>query len=148
MPKLPKAVAKRVGEAESTGSFEALPEGTYIVQLIDVDGSKEGPAGPYWSWEFDVVSDSDGDTALAGRKLWSNTSLSEKADFKMKEVFEAFGYTTDSDTDEMVGEKIKVSVSQRPIEKGARKGQVGNNIERHMSLESTGEEPEDDEGVF
>lgn len=133
MPKLPKAAAKRVDEAE-VSQFDALEEGTYIGKLSKVTVSDQpGPSGAhYWTWEFEDIHTLDGDK-VPGR-LWVNTSLAETADWKMKEVFDAFGYTPDSDTDEMIGEKVKLVVSQRVIERGARKGQTGNNVENVMPL--------------
>lgn len=138
MPKLSKKAAARVEDAEIQ-SFAAIPPDVYVVKLNDVDGSREGPAGPYWSWELEVV-----DGEYAGRKLWVNTSLSDKADFKMKEVFHAFGYSADSDTDEIIGEQCRVLVSQRVIEQGQRKGQLGNNVDECMPLgDADGDEPAD-----
>lgn len=143
MPKLAKDKAKKVAENEGSG-FEALPEAIYPVRLTGVTVG-EGDKGPYWTWELEV----DGDPDYDGRKLWCTTSLSDAADWKLKEVFEAFGYTTDSDTDEMIGEKCKASVSQRVITKGARAGQTGNNVDTMIAL--TAEEAEggeDDDETF
>lgn len=139
MPKLPKKVAERVAEAEAS-SFEAFPEGVYIGTLKDVE-VREGQKGPYWSWKFGDITDTKGKTYPG--HLWVNTSLSENADWKMKEMYDAFGYSTDSDTDEMIGEKIKLAVSQRVIERGSRQGEIGNNVDRCMPLE--GDESGDDD---
>lgn len=133
MAKLPKKVAERVNSAE-TQDFSALPVGTYTGKLVNVDTSKSGDAGPYWSWEFDITDD-----GFEGRKLWVNTSLSEKADWKMKEVFNAFGHDAESDTDELIGESITLVVSQTVIERGNRKGQMGNNVDQCLPL---GEDPD------
>ena len=139
MPKLSKAAAKQVANTE-TQSFGAIPGGIYIGRLDEVTtGTGKQSGKPYWSWAFTVVSDADGDEEYAGRKLWINTSLSEAAHFKLKEVFEAFGYTPDSDTDEMIGEQIKLLVSETVIEQGARKGQPGNNVDRAIALDDDGE---------
>lgn len=140
MAKLPKAVAKRVNKAESSSSdFEALPEGRYTAKLNDVDTTKEGAKGAYWSWEFEIV-----DGEFKNRKLWVNTSLSEKADWKMKEVFTAFGYDADTDTDELVGEQVRLQVSQRAIESGPKKGDIGNNVDRVMPVGDDDDEEGDD----
>lgn len=139
MAKLDKKTAKKVDEQESS-SFDALPAGPYVCKLANVKVSPEpGPSGAhYWTWEFTVAV---GD--FKNRKLWVNTSLSEKALFKMKEVFDAFGYTTDSDTDEMVGEVVKLIVSQRIQEKGSRKGELTNDVERVLAYD--GDELDEDE---
>lgn len=146
MPKLPKAIAKKTAEQESS-SFDVLPEGPYVAKLRDVKTDGQGKAGPYWTWEFEIT---DGDHK--GRRLWVNTSLAENALWKMKEVFDAMGYTTDSDTDEMIGEKVKLHVTQRVIDGGARKGEMGNNVERVATYDPDADGGEggdgDEEDVF
>ncbi len=137
MPKLPKKTAERVAANESDG-FAALPENIYPAVLKEVS-VKEGPSGEYWSWEFEVEGGE-----FDGRKLWVNTSLSEKADWKMKEVFDAFGYSTDSDTDELIGLAVRLTVTQRVIDRGARKGQIGNNVDTVLSSDETASESEDE----
>lgn len=127
MAKLNKELAKRVDGAESSG-FEPVPATVYHLRLLNVDPEHVGPAGPYWSWEFEIVGSEDHD----GRKLWNNTSLSEAADFKMKESFEAFGVTTDTDTDDLLGSICKAKVSIRTIQSGDRKGELSNQIDRLM----------------
>lgn len=126
MPQLPKTKAKEVGNAEST-AFEALPAGPYVAALKDCKvAPKEGPSGPYWIWEFEVGQPEE----YAKRRLWVNTSLSEAADWKLKEVFDAFGADYDTDTDELINQVVLLQVSQRIIEQGSRKGDLGNNVDR------------------
>lgn len=124
MAKLNKKLQTQTEKAESSG-FEAIPDGAYHVKLRDVDTTREGKKGPYWSWEFEII-----DEEFKGRRLWNNTSLSEAAAFKMKETFEAFGVSLDTDTDELIGEVVKAVVSQRTIQEGTRKGEVANQIDR------------------
>jgi len=126
MPKLNKAQAKTVGDAESS-SFEPLDDGAYHARLRDVKVSDQpGPSGSYyWKTEFEVVED-----PYKNRRLWSNLSLSDAAAFKVKEFFDAFGEDTDTDTDELIGQVVKLIVSQTTIQAGARKGEIGNQIDR------------------
>lgn len=145
MPKLNKTQAKKTAAAESS-SFGPLDPGIYTGRLSSVE-AKDGAKGTYWSWEFDEIETRDGDK-VPGR-LWVNTSLSDSASWKLKEMFDAFGYSTDSDTDEMVGERIKLQVSQRVIESGARAGELGNNVDRCMPLDDDDDGGDaDDEEVF
>lgn len=131
MAKLPKKVAKAASEAESS-SFDALPPGPYVAKLTQVITDRpDGPSGPYWVWEFDVVAPDE----YANRKLWANTSLSDKASWKLKEMFDAFGYTTDTDTDDLISETVKLMVSQAPITKGTRAGEIGNNVDRVLAYD-------------
>lgn len=146
LAKLPKKIAKAVDEAESI-AFEALAPGVYSGRLKDVKTDGKGAAGPYWTWEFDELQDADGDK-VSGR-LWVNTSLSENALWKLKEVFSAFGESPDTDTDELIGHRVRLVVSQRVIEKGARKGDMGNNVDQVLSLDSDAvADDDDDEDLF
>lgn len=137
MPKLPPNVAKKVDDTES-GSFEALPPDKYRARLMNVE-QREGNKAPYWSWEYEVIEPE----AFEGRKVWNNTSLSEKAFFKLKEAFEAHGATPDTDTDELCGSVVVLAVSQRVIEQGARKGETGNQVDRVLPDNGEAERPGD-----
>lgn len=158
MPKLEKKKAKAVAENEGQ-SFEVLPEGTYIGTLEQVtvhDGKAiasspadvalfgEGEVIPYWKWQFMEITGLSGEDVEPGKvypgKLWIQTSLGESSEWKVKEVFDGFGYTTDTDTDEMCGEKVKLVVSQGTIQGGPRKGEDNNNVDKVLSYN-----PEEDD---
>ena len=136
MPQLSKEQAESTKEAES--SFAALPEGLYIGVLSEVT-SGEGPAGEYWSWRFTDLISLDDEDFLASGSLWINTSLSDAAAWKLNEVFQAFGADPSVDTDTLLGQKVRLAVSQRVIERGARKGEVGNQVDSVYPIE-----PEDE----
>lgn len=131
MPQLAKDKAEQVNETEGQ-NFEVYPEGIFLSTLVDVE-VKEGPAGEYWSWKFGENIFVEDEKKYPGH-LWVNTSLSDAADWKMKEVFEAFGVPADTDTDELLGKQVWNVVSQRVIAKGARMGEMGNNVERTMAV--------------
>lgn len=145
MAKLPKKVADQVNNAEG-GSFEALPEGRYLAKLLEVDTTRVGQTSgnPYWSWEFGELRNLDLDGKSAPGKQWVNTSLAENAFWKLKEVFNAFGYDADTDTDELIGQECVLVVTQRTIEAGARKGEIGNNVDRCLPYEA--DDSDDEEG--
>lgn len=129
MPHLPQEVQEQAEAAEGSG-FALLEPGPYVVRLADIDMTRSGPAGPGWSWEFDVIEMEDGTPpARSGAKLWDYTSMSSKAAWKVKQVFEAFGVPLDIDTDELIGELAVAVVSQQTQQKGKRQGQLVNNIE-------------------
>jgi hypothetical protein len=144
MAKLPAAKAKSVNENEGS-SFEPMPEGKYTLSLSDVDASKEGPAGPYWSWEFSVL-----DEGYTNRKLWVNTSLSADAEWKLKETFEAFGAAPDTDTDELIGQPVTAIVTIRTIQKGAKAGELTNSVDTLLPFDGDvgSSEGETDENPF
>ena len=125
MPKLKSTIAKKVEKAEAaTGSF-LLPEGRYAARLVEVQ-EKQGPKGPYWVWVLADIHDEDGN-AQPGRQ-WHNTSLSDAAFGFLKAVFNAFGYTPDSNTDEMIGEWVTLHLVQEQIAMGKRAGEMTNRI--------------------
>jgi len=136
MAKLNQTQQKKVDSASD--SFEPLPADAYHVRLVDVDATREGPKGPYWSWEFEVVEPGD----YENRKLWNNTSLSKEAAFSFKQTFAAFGVESDTDTDDLCGQVVKAVVSIRTIQEGARKGDQANQIDRLVPADPDFEAPE------
>jgi hypothetical protein len=137
MPKLNKKQAKEVGDA--AGGFDLLDDGVYHARLRDVEASENaGPSGAhYWTWGFEVVEE-----PYINRRLWTNTSLSEAAAFKLKEMFDAFGEDTDTDTDELCGQVVRLVVSTRTIQGGSRKGENANQIDRVSPADDEFEAPE------
>lgn len=134
MPKLTAAVAAKVNATEAATTGYLLPEGRYAARLAQVE-QKEGPKGPYWVWTFQDLHDVNGE-AKPGRQ-WHNTSLSEKSFPFLKATFEAMGYTTDSDTDEMIGEWVTLHLIQEQIARGKRAGEMTNRIRDLIPFEAS-----------
>jgi hypothetical protein len=135
VPKLNDDVANQVNEAESTGGV--MEEGIYEMYLKQVDDQKDGKPlmgekGPYWNWTFVVPEDAE---RYKNWNQWLITSLSESAAFKLKEVFAAFGVSPDTDTDELIGKRVRVEVGVRTIQKGARAGEVANQVKTVYPLD-------------
>lgn len=141
MPTLPQQAQ---ADAEQADSRAPLEEDTYVLRLRDVDGSQSGPSGPYWRWEFEVAHHAD--PSLNGRRLWTNTSLSKKAAWKLKEAFDAFGVSLDTDTDDLCGELCLATVTQAVIQSGKRTGEIGNEISKLMPLPDDWDLADDDGG--
>lgn len=147
MAKLNAKLAKQVDSVQD--GFAPIPAGVYHAVLMNVDTDRSGPAGPYWSWEFSVIDPEE----FKGRKLWNNTTLKEGAQFGLKQTFTAFGVGVDADTDDLCGKVVKLQVGVRIIEKGDRKGEEANNINRVLppnegvKVDSGGDSP-DPEDVF
>lgn len=129
MPKLSKVVAKKVDSAEEWGQGrQLLEEGRYAARLrkVEVREGESGRAGS-WSWWLTKIHDEDGKGY--GGTQFLNTSLSEKAFGRLKQVFNAFGYTSDSDTDEMLGEWVGIYVTQERQAQGKNAGKMRNEIQ-------------------
>jgi hypothetical protein len=145
MAKLSKATAKKVDDSQS--SFDPVDEGWYHVRLRDVDADRSGPAGPYWSWEYEIVGAGapDGDdyaTPMKNRRLWNNTTLAEGKMFGLNQTFAAFGVPSDTDTDDLCGQIVKAQVTHRTIQKGARTGEIGEQISRLAKADEEFQLPE------
>lgn len=125
MPQLSGDLAQKTAEAEG-GNFEPVPEDVYLATLdCDVEVNA-GVKAPYWKWTFIIPEGQE----YAGRKFWTNTSLSENALWKLKEIFEAFGVPTSYNTEDLVGRQVKLVVIQRIAEKGSRAGEMVNEIKQ------------------
>lgn len=126
MASLPKdAVDTAENVEEGDGDFPLMPVGIYHGRLMDVDTSKSGAKGPYWVFQYDIVT-----PGFEKRKLWDTVSLSDGAAFKRKQVWDALGYPLDTDTDDMMGTVVKIHVKHRTINSGAREGELAENVDK------------------
>lgn len=147
MPRLAPAISKQVDNAEVTegGGFALIEPGRYFATLSNVE-VKDGKYGPQWSAEFQTIQAADG-TTVPGRQ-WYNLNIPVEGNMptnylngedkwlkfqdvnrsRMKQFFEAFGFTTDSDTDEMIGETVAIDIEIRTIQNGPRTGERVNGV--------------------
>jgi hypothetical protein len=133
MPKLPAKVQENAEKADVGGGRAPLEEGVYVLRLHSVDPTGKGPAGPYWTFEYRVVEGPDGPIG-GNKRLWDRVSLSDAAAFRVRNLYDSFGFTLDSDTDELIGEHVRAYVIQETIQSGSRAGQIGNTISEYMEL--------------
>lgn len=139
MPKLNADTAKKVEQAED--SFKPVPDGVYILELREDVEVADGPKGPYWKWSFEIPEAHEGkDLEHAGRRFWTNTSLSADAFWKLKETFAAFGVSPDTDTEDLVKKRVKAVIITGTIQSGPKKGQERNEIDKLLPLDA--EDPE------
>lgn len=144
MPKLNAKTAKAVANQEvGEGGLLPLDAGTYPARLVSVT-SKDGKAAPYWSWEYELIDPEPGRFA----KQFVNTSLSEKALWKLKEQFEAHGTTPNTDTEELLGDKVNLVVIQRIIQSGQRAGEMGNEVTTTLPYDSADAEGDEEDDGF
>lgn len=158
MPKLAARDRKVVENAEPTG-FKPLPPGKYIATLSKVEAKTSAAGNPTWSAEFNEIHDLEGNRQPG--RLWYNLNLpvdkmpanytprsSSKSPeeawaifqnisaSRLKDFFEAFGYTVDSDTDEMIGEKCVLVVGVGTVQRGPRTGEETNQVNGVQPLDS------------
>ena len=123
MPKMNKGQAKGL---EAPSRFEPIDDGVYHGRLREVTAAVGKDSGKsYWKWEFEVVEE-----PYINRRLWKNTPTEGAGSSMTSEIFEAFGASPDTDTDELCGNVIKLVVSTKTIQGGSRKGELGNEITR------------------
>lgn len=109
-------------------TFEPIEDGVYV-GLFDEDVEvKVGPAGPYWLWKFLVLEEDNPGLTRKKVTLYHRTSLSKKATFKLHETFAAFGVSANTDTEDLVGQKIRVHVVQKVAEQGKYEGEIVNDL--------------------
>jgi len=154
MPKLSAAAVKMVDSAEarheSGGSFEPLAPGRYLAKLSEVttvDPNKHGAV--VWNAEFQNLISLETEAPAPGRQwlrltLPSDPKKGVPATYTngpekwekyqamllglLKGFFESFGYTSDSDTDELLGEYAVIELGIRTIQSGAREGEKTNEV--------------------
>ena len=169
MPKLAAKTRKKVEKAEAVkGGFDALPPGKYVAELSEVEATTSSAGNPMWKVQFNEVHNLDGER-MPGRQFYNlmlpqdkmpedytpkNSKKSPEeawADYqrlcegRLKQFFEAFGFTVDSDTDEMIGERCVLIIGVRTIQSGNRKGEKGNDVNGIEPFDSVNFEGEDDD---
>lgn len=142
MPQLSKKKAKSVDEAES--SFKLAPDGTYRARLTKVE-SKPGAEADVWWWYW-VIDEEDGEGEWDGTQIILFTSLSEKAEWKLREPFDAFGVPTSTHTDKLIGKHARLVITEQTAQQGKLKGQKVNNISAVLPEDEDGDGDEDGEG--
>src|SRR5688572_6518526 len=138
MPQLDKATADKVAQAEATGGV--MDEGTYEMVLVSVTDTDKngkalsGPKGPYWKWELQIPETAE---RFRNWRQWRNVSLSEEAAPIMQSMFNAFGATPETNTDELIGKTCRVKIGKRTVQDGPNTGDVTNFIKAVEPLDGT-----------
>lgn len=164
MPKLSSAAAKAVSGAEavhsSGGDFEPLEPGKYLAKLTEVEvrDRTDKYGAPQWSAEFQELHSLETQEKQPGRQ-WLNltvpvgkkvpdnyTNGPEKwekyqamVQGRLKAFFESFGYTVDSDTDEMLGEWAVITLKVSTVQQGPNEGKLRNEVTGIESLADAGD---------
>lgn len=145
MPKLGSDIAQKVKEAGESSGFAPITPGRYRARLTEVKAGPASTGNPMWTWILEIVGPVEADgsgepgTKHRGRKQFNNTVLIENSMWKVAEAFAAFGRDTDVDTDELIGEECDVQISNRTIERGARAGQTGDNVDAMLPTKALAE---------
>lgn len=143
MPKLNAERAKQVEKAEGGGGFALAEEGTYTLKLTDVEAGETRGDTPKPKWVFKWVIVDEG--PAKGVKLWEHCALTDAAFWKLRQIFKAFGVTTDTDTDDLIGRTVKADVVQEIQQAGKGKGQLRNAVDNYIEAAAQAAAPAGDE---
>ena len=98
MAKLNKATQTAAEEAEEK-DFSPIPSGVYRAKVKEIDTSTASRSSDnaMWTWQMEIVGGPNDleDDSHKGRVLFARTVLTEKAAWKIKEVFYALGFELD-----------------------------------------------------
>ncbi len=143
MPKLPKERAEGAQNQES-GDYKPLKPGKYVFKLTEVEEGVTGeksknPGTDKWVWK--LVVDKDYHPELRKGRWQTAQSehipLSENMDWKMKQMFEGFGYTADSDTDEILEDPEARIVGYVKTGKDIVSGDPRSEVSRYVKFDAS-----------
>lgn len=117
-------------------TFEPLDAGVYVLSFEEDVEVKVGPKGPYWAWKFVAHQEDNPGMTRTKVTLFHNTSLSKAAAFKLHETYTAFGVSAHTDTEDLVGQKVRGFVNQEVAEQGKRKGEIVNALDELLPKDS------------
>lgn len=166
MPKLTATQAKVIEKAKpvTTNTFQPHPPGFYVGRLEEVEARISGQGNPYWAVTWGSLRTTDGDEL--GGKQFANVNLPSKLkpDWKADDpkrdekwanyqertkgqlhaFFLAFGYTADSDTDEMIGEDCIIELGVETQAQGKNAGTLRNTVVGWLPIGEEGVATADD----
>lgn len=102
MPKLTDEMAKKASDAED--GFKMPDPGKYRAKLTECE-LHEGQNAPYLRWTWQLVDHT--------ARVWDNTSMSDAAIWTVKRAFSALGADLTTDTDELIGSEVILTLSHR-----------------------------------
>lgn len=153
MPRLSDKARDLVDNA-TPRDFSPLAPGKYVGRLTKVEIRNSNDGYPYWSCEYDTITSLDGE--IHPGRQWYTLNLpvpgpmpagyqpkrsnkapedawaarQDAAAGNLQRWFLAHGFTSDSDTDEMIGTHALLTITKNTIQKGSRAGQEGNQVTR------------------
>ena len=131
MPKLPKTLQSAMtdnAENDDGGGFTLFKGGYHRVHMstVKIVPKKGGQVAD--QIEIDWKAD---EGPNKGKEIRHWISMSSKAAFKVCELFDAYGYTYDSDLDELQGDggTVIIEVSNELQAVGKNAGKIGHRVE-------------------
>ena len=109
MPKLPEEVVNAESNDQDGGDFQPLKPGKYVMRLIEVEEGETGeysknPGTPKFAYALQVDKDYHPELRKGrwGTRVTEHVPCTANMRWKHEMIMNAFGYTVDSDTDEIL----------------------------------------------
>lgn len=118
-------------EIKSSGGGGPVDEGHYVVRLIEAEEDTKATEGV--NCTFLITS-----AKRRGHELRYNwLAFTEKAGWKIRSLFDAAGYTYDSEFEELIEDQAEfiAYVTQQEQTQGKNAGKMQNNIEEFIKLD-------------
>ena len=134
------AIPKNVSDAlpdvdpDSRPDYDAMPEGYYLVKVIENAEEEAGPNSKTGAAMLALTLEVVQPREYQGRKVWDRLSYSEKAQWKLRSFFDAVDYDYDSDVDEIQDEQEEfvVQLTEQIQKQGKNKGKLKNEVGEYL----------------
>ena len=145
MPVLPKQLRSKqaVDDARSGGSFEVIPAGTYVVQLVKITIKPARSGTPRLTMELSVVEDTEGDNQYAKRRVFYASNIDDNGAPWLIRGFDAFGMDHDIDEEDFsdfYGDEVLATVSV-----GEFNGEATNDVKKLSAMKTVKPTDDDDD---
>jgi hypothetical protein len=123
MAQLGSELSAKIDAAVDPSSL--MDEGIYLARLHDKVKVFDGKT-VMWVWPLTIEAEANGaPQANAGRKTDHKTWISDAAFYRLKATFDAFGVPTSTDTDELIGKKVRIKLIVKDIHTGEIDDETG-----------------------
>jgi hypothetical protein len=121
VPKLNDEVAAKV--AGAANPMGLVDDGIYLARLDEDVTVKAATNSDMWLWPF-VLVPTEG-VPFGNKKVTHRTWTSEASFWRLKETFDAFGVSTSTDTNDLVGKTVRLHMTQKEDYKGELDDETG-----------------------
>lgn len=125
---IPEELVNRMNSGEVTG-FQLLPEGYYLAKIVSAEEqpARDSNSHPYVRTRWVIVEPEEHDK----EDVLLNLSFAPKAAFRLMQVYDALGYSYDSDFEEMIEEEelAVLYIVQEVSGGGKSRGKLVNSVD-------------------
>lgn len=134
MPKIPQDNVDQIERGDAEGGSYRTVEGYVKAKLVEAEETPEKDSGyAGQDLKFEVTAPRE----HRGTPVWEYISYAPNTSWKWRALFDAFGYTPDTDTDELIADEAEV-ILDCGLElqtKGKNKGKEKTKINEFLDAE-------------